>query len=521
MFGFAWWLSFVVGFLSLSQEIIWVRVLGFAYDTVPVAFAFVLAMYLLGIALGAAFGKRLCEGPRNLYALAGAVLCAAAVLDAAIPGLLSILVLPGDTSFGVPGVLIVASAGLKSTLFPIVHQLGSVATGPRMARSVSRIYFGNILGSALGPLLTGFIALDTLSVDECFALSTAACLVAAAACASKAGTWRLLGLPVGTALLAGAIVFPLSPGDAGVLAALAHKGGTSITHLLTNRNGVIHATVSPFGDFVYGGNVYDGIATVDVAQNGNRLDRIYLLALLHPHPAHVLVIGMSTGAWTRALEGFPGVETIDVVEINPGYVKFMQAYPDLALLMEDKRLRLHIDDGRRWLKRNPDSRFDLIVQNTTYHWRANATDLLSRDFFTEVRQHLHPGGIVTFNSTGSYDVLATAAAVFPYSYLYVNTVYVSDRPLAPVLTRLAGVQRPDGIPFSLDEAAAPASSVVTLLRTARLEPTAAFSSRHHVAGEVITDDNVLTEYRHGRLLGFEFLEPLLPPRETTFTPESH
>jgi hypothetical protein len=100
-------------------------------------------------------------------------------------------------------------------------------------------------------------------------------------------------------------------------------------------------------------------------------------------------------------------------------------------------------------------------------------------------------------------------------------VYVSDRPLEPVLSRLAGVQRPEGIPFSLDETAAPPGSVMTLLRSARLEPTASFSSRHHVAGEIITDDNLLTEYRHGRLLGFEFLEPFLPPRETTFTPESH
>ena len=57
MFSFAWWLSLTVGFLSLSEEILWVRVAGFAYNTLPPAFSFVLACYLVGIAAGAAFGN--------------------------------------------------------------------------------------------------------------------------------------------------------------------------------------------------------------------------------------------------------------------------------------------------------------------------------------------------------------------------------------------------------------------------------------------------------------------------------
>jgi len=30
MFSFPWWLSFAIGFLSLSEEILWVRVMGSA-----------------------------------------------------------------------------------------------------------------------------------------------------------------------------------------------------------------------------------------------------------------------------------------------------------------------------------------------------------------------------------------------------------------------------------------------------------------------------------------------------------
>jgi predicted membrane-bound spermidine synthase len=493
MFTFPWWLSFFVGFLSLSQEILWVRILGFSYGGLPQAFSFVLACYLLGVAFGAAFGKRLCANSKNLYAAAAIMLVAASLFDALLPKTADLLLRPGLELLGSQGALIIISAGLKSTLFPIVHHLGSTAIGPRAARSISRIYFGNILGSALGPLVTGFIALDRLSVDDCFAISAAACLILAAVCAIKGASRAMLGVTVAGGLAAGAIALPLPTINSSALAALA-SGGT--THLVANRNGVIHTVRTPYGDAIYGGNMYDGIAAVDVERNPNRLDRLYILSLLHENPQHVLIVGMSTGAWTRAIEGFPSVTTIDVVEINPAYVDFTRDYPKLAPLLDDNRLHLHIDDGRRWLKRHPDSRFDLIVQNTTYHFRANASNLLSLEYFSEVKTHLSPGGILTANSTGSYDVLATANAVFAHTYRYSNFLYASDTPLSPVLYRLQSVRRPDGVPFSL-ESPVREGSVVDFLSKAKLDNAGAFVARGPVTAEIITDDNMLTEYRHG------------------------
>jgi hypothetical protein len=37
MVDFPWVLSLLIGFLSLSEEILWVRVAGFAYDTLPLS----------------------------------------------------------------------------------------------------------------------------------------------------------------------------------------------------------------------------------------------------------------------------------------------------------------------------------------------------------------------------------------------------------------------------------------------------------------------------------------------------
>src|SRR4051794_12217244 len=78
-------LAFSTGFLSLSQEILWVRLIGFANYNTPQVFGFVLGLYLLGIALGAAFGKRFCSGNSNLYWLSGWILIIAAFVDFATP----------------------------------------------------------------------------------------------------------------------------------------------------------------------------------------------------------------------------------------------------------------------------------------------------------------------------------------------------------------------------------------------------------------------------------------------------
>jgi spermidine synthase len=514
MFSFPWWLSLSIGFLSLSEEILWVRVVGFAFQTLPLAFSFVLACYLVGIALGAALGKRVCAGTQNLYGAAAVVLGVAALADACTPLVISNLLSPSHAHrLAVFAVAIIVAAALKSILFPIAHHLGSFAEGPRVGRSVSRIYFGNIIGATLGPLVTGFVALDHLNVDECFALAAAACLLVCVACALRSGKWQFIAVPLAAALLLSTFALRVARPGPGSLRALA-VGSDSVTHFSANRHGVIHTVLTNVGDFVFGGNVYDGIASVNLEINANRLDRVYLLALLHPHPQRVLTIGLSAGAWVRVMQGFPGVESIDVVEINPAYLDLIRSYPELAPLLDDPRIHIHIDDGRRWLKRNPHTRYDLIVQNTTYHWRANAGNLLSREYLSEVRTHLNPGGVITTNTTGSFDVLATAAAVFPYAYRYANFAYASDHPLTPDLALLGPVRRPDG--SALVAASAPAASVLALLAHARLDPAGAFIAAHHADAQVISDDNLLSEYRHGRRFGPEMLQALLPAEPAHF-----
>src|SRR4051794_21689714 len=107
MVDLPWMLSLLIGFLSLSEEILWVRVAGFAYETLPPAFSFVLACYLVGIAVGAAFGKRLCGRSKNLYAAAGVVLAAAALVAVLSPVTIGRLVPRDGSKLYIPALAIV------------------------------------------------------------------------------------------------------------------------------------------------------------------------------------------------------------------------------------------------------------------------------------------------------------------------------------------------------------------------------------------------------------------------------
>ncbi len=188
-------LSFMTGFLSLSQEILWMRLVSFTYSGAPQAFGVVLAVYLLGIAIGAEFGKRFCKSGQDLFKVAGMVLVVAALLDAIMPWLAVNAMgwgrIPGTLMLGLS--VVVTAAG-KSVLFPIVHHIGSRQADSGVGASMSKVYFANILGSTLGPLVTGFVLLQVMGIQQCLMLMAGlALLVGRPACchtvAASAGRW--------------------------------------------------------------------------------------------------------------------------------------------------------------------------------------------------------------------------------------------------------------------------------------------------------------------------------------------
>ncbi len=495
MIGAAHLLSFLMGFLSLSQEILWVRMASFVYEGAPQAFGIILALYLLGIALGAAWGKRYCARGGKLFFIAAGVLLVAAVTDMAMPWLVVHAI--GNSAGQGTAVLMVCvllTAALKSIVFPIAHHLGSSSSAGRVGSSVSRVYFANIAGSTLGPLVTGFLILHYCTLQQSFALMAGATLVTAAFCWHAGGGPLALPALLGGAALAGAGVLAVPPTMLPALVNGINDGTPPFKTAVENRYGIIHLLRDERkGDIVYGGNAYDGRINTDYMLDSNLISRVYLLAAVKPQPKRILVLGMSGGSWTRVLQSFPGVERIDVLEINPGYVDIIRQYEAVRPILDDPRIVMHFDDGRRWLKRHPQEKYDLLVMNTTFHYRAYITMLLSQDFLRVVRSHLNPDGVLAFNSTSSPDAYKTAASVFGKVYQLRNFVVAGDTLALP---DEAEAVRRLGALVDVTQPEVKARVQADLRRFIPYDAAAMARSAGRPL-EIISDQNMLTEYKYG------------------------
>lgn len=134
-----------------------------------------------------------------------------------------------------------------------------------------------------------------------------------------------------------------------------------------------------------------------------------------PEPRSVLIIGLGGGTIPRALRQVAPQAQIDVVEIDPAVVKVARRYFDLG---DSSQVNVIEADGRVQVKRalREQHRYDLIMLDAFDH-EYIPEHLLTREFLTEVKSLLAPGGVLaanTFSTSRLYDHESTTyAAVFP------------------------------------------------------------------------------------------------------------
>jgi spermidine synthase len=204
------------------------------------------------------------------------------------------------------------------------------------------------------------------------------------------------------------------------------KADHAFAHILENRSGII--TVDTDGT-VFGNGMYDGRFNSALRDDRNGIIRPYALSLFQAAPRDVLMIGLSSGSWAQVIASNPAVNSLTVVEINQGYLALIAQQPEVASVLHNPKVTIITDDGRRWLSHHPERRFDAIVSNTTWNFRANVTNLLSAEFLELVRKHLNPRGIAFYNTTESDRVQRTACLVFPHGARFTNHMVVSDSPI--------------------------------------------------------------------------------------------
>ena len=442
--GVAMFLALLTGWIALGYEITWFRVFAIASSDRAPAFALLLATYLCGIASGSFLSEYFTESwsAKKTVWLVGGLLLVSGAISPFLPPLVSHIA--GSNAFFFPALsrlgqnAYLASAPafflvamLLGSVLPLLCRL-SIAADDFAGRRVSLVYASNILGSMLGSLGIGFVLMQHLR------LHSIALLMSSVSIAIGFGVLLLSGTAIrraplwmfGLAVLCAAIPFASSSRYGLLYERLifhhAPESKTSFAHTVENRSGVVNVLSN---GALFGGGVYDGFFQIDPANDSNLLVRAIALSAMHRNPRRVLVIGLASGSWAQFLVNHPSTQSMDIVEINPGYLGLIPQYPVVRSLLTNPKVRVFVDDGRRWLIAHPDEKYDLIVVNTTYHWRDHSTTLLSQEFFQLARLHLNTNGIYFFNSTESDETMATALSVFPYGFRVINFLAVSDSPI--------------------------------------------------------------------------------------------
>ena len=502
--------ALLAGFISLSYEILWYRAFSYASGGPPFVFGYLLFYFLIGLAAGALASRRFCASSRGvgdpalLRRLATLVLLANLAGFVVVPALARLATTAG-WQFALP--LVAVAAGLWGGVLPLASHF-AIAPDAESGRHASYVYVANIIGSVAGCLLTGFALMDAWSLAHIALLLVLLGLGLSAALVVLGGGTRrvpMLGLLAAAGIVSALVTEPLFDQLwERLFYQRAFNAGTRFAETVESRSGVIN--VSQSGE-VFGGGVYDGVFSTDLVNDRNMIVRGYAVSALHPAPHEVLVVGLSGGAWAQALANMPGVERVTIVEIHPGYLPLIARHAPVASLLHNPRVEIVIDDARRWLTKHPERRFDVVVANISFHWRAHATNLLSEEWMQLVRQHLRAGGIYLFNTTDSPDAFVTAFTTFPHGLRLINFAVVSDSPIQLDLPRWRQAllaERIDGRPVLDSTSARDRGALERLLALGRtvdstprwmgMERGESVLKRLAGRGELVTDDNMRPEW---------------------------
>jgi spermidine synthase len=399
-------LALCVGVASLAEEVIWARALIPQLNSSTYAFSAILAVFLLGLALGAqAAGRLMARGADPVAWLVGTQL-AAGLLVLSSP---EALMFAERTVVGYVGVRQVsdmstwlsvmwtalARAGMALLLptlmlgfaLPLLAELYARSTAAR-ARAVGVLAGMNTLGAVVGSLAARFLFLPNLGVSG--SLRALALLHAAIALVSLSSGARKPLWIAACALLAGvAVASPSTPPFLGRLV----QG-----HQLVLVDEGVQDTTAVIEIAGTGGMrqiVSNGIAYAGDTPAAKRYMRMlaHLPALIARRQQRALVICMGTGMTAAAVARHPAFAQLDFVDISPVVFRTLPLF-DRAndRVYRDPRGRFHIEDGRVFMAHASPGSYDVITLEPPPPRVAGVAALYSREFYEHAKRALAPGG---------------------------------------------------------------------------------------------------------------------------------
>ena len=436
------------GFASLALQVVWARLLAMVLGPTTYAFSLIVAIFILGLAAGAALGAWRAARTRQaatglavcLLASAGLSLGAATGVDWALMSMAEFTSRPNLLFADVllRQALLVAALLLPMTLafgaaFPFAVAVGS-GRDDQVTETLGLIYAVNTLGAIAGALASGFVLVPRLGLHDTIRLvSAATALTAVAVLAFSGGRGRRIALAAAALVLAAAVALP--QWDRLLLSSGAYKYAATFTgpsldtalragELLSYREG---ATGTVMVRRLAGTLSLAIDGKVDASNAGDMLTQrllAHLPLLLHPDPRRAAILGLGSGVTLGSALTHP-LDEVVAIEISPEVVdasRFFEAENHGAL--HNPKTRLVVGDGRTHLLMGR-QRYDVIISEPSNPWMAGIASLFTREFFEAARDRLTPDGVLCqwahtydISSEDLRSIVATFLSVFPHGTMW-------------------------------------------------------------------------------------------------------
>ncbi len=393
--------SFLCGMTVMGVELSATRLLAPYFGTSSIVYTVVIGLIMIAMSIGNVLGGRSADKHNNLDRLF-AMLWIAAVWVAVIPlvGKYVIALSAVIMMWILPGQLLVAGSTFSCLLVfsapllilgmvsPYLVKLG-IKDMENSGRTTGEIYAASTIGSIIGTFIPTFLTIPYIGTHKSFLvfalLLNLICLYYFAT--HKKGFVK----SIITTLLTAVLLFtPISNSYAfWEKDVLEDESLYNYLQVKEDDNSVILSTNVAFGvqsiykkDQILSGLYYDYAL----------MSPFFLEGLTEDKKMDVLVLGMGTGTFAKMCKHFFPNSRIDGVEIDEKIVKLSRKYFELS----EEEADIYVNDGRTFLASPDAGKYDIIMVDA-YHDITIPFHMSTTEFFSEVKEHLNPGGVIMIN----------------------------------------------------------------------------------------------------------------------------
>jgi spermidine synthase len=436
------------GFGTLALEVLYTRMFSLVLHNSTHTFAIVIAIFLLGLALGSLLSSWLVQR----FDATKVIHTAAALGGLLIP--MSVMWFVGSTrleyfplgnSFvgylrrvaGITTVVILPAATALGIILPATWHLLN-HNQQKAGRGVGNLTMINTLASAAGSLGASFAFLPGVGLWMSFGVISVLFAVLPVLQGVRTRCWRWLILGAGGCVL----TVPLWSGTTrGPLietwmTPLPHEqllrrwetdyGWVDVTR--DDRDGALR--IRQNRHYSYGSTGED---------TSREQRQAHLPLLLHPHPKEVLCLGLGTGLTAAGTLPHPEVQRTTVLELIPEVVDAARMLSaGNGGVVDHPKVDLHIDDARHYLA-TTDRQFDVIVADLFVPWESTTGYLYTVEHYQAAQGRLRPGGVfcqwlaLYQVSPREFELIADSMAeVFPHTTLWWGHLS-SNRPIVALI----------------------------------------------------------------------------------------